>query len=318
MLHFSIIIPVKPGGYVAAIDCIRQSGIVGTSFELLCAEGRAPSRQRNLAAGEAQGEILYFLDDDACISPENCALCSDAMNDPAVAAVGGPSLTPASNGRRQRLFGYALSSVMGSGSVRNRYSSHGTVRETTEKELILCNLAIRRSVFLEMGGFDERLYPNEENELLDRIRAAGLKLLHIPDMVVQRSQRPTLSAFFRQMFAYGRGRAQQSLISGKCHPVSLIPLLFVIYLVVLPCAAVLNPLFLLPLLMYLLLVILATLQSVIANRSLLACGLLILFPCMHIANGCGLLRGLLGGVPTRCADTAIKITRIKSFDQSAW
>jgi len=275
-----------------------------------------PSRQRNLAAAEAQGEILYFLDDDSCVHPENFQRCSAVMGDPSVVVVGGPSITPASDSRWQRLFGYALSSLLGAGPVRNRYRAHGTVRETTEKELILCNLAIRRSVYLDMGGLDERLYPNEENEFMDRIRTAGLKLVHDPAMIVQRSQRSTFRAFTRQMFSYGRGRAQQSLLSGSWNPVSFAPLLFVIYLVVLPFVTPYFPLFIAPLLLYILLAVVNALESLLARRSPLSCGLLLLVPYMHVVNGCGLLFGLVTGKPERKDGADIKITRIKRFDQN--
>src|SRR6266571_2838406 len=144
---FSIIIPVKPGGYVAACEHLKKIMPDDPGYEILLAEGRAPSRQRNLAASEAGGDVLYFLDDDSLISPENLALCSAGMSDPAVAVVGGPSLTPAGDSRLQQLFGYALASVFGSGAVGNRYRACGKIRETTDKELILCNLAVRRSVF---------------------------------------------------------------------------------------------------------------------------------------------------------------------------
>lgn len=318
MPRFSIILPVKTGGYVAALDTLRQADLAGEAFEIILAEGHAPSCQRNLAAGVASGDVLYFLDDDSCIDPGNLQLCRTAMADERVAVVGGPSLTPPSDGRLQRLIGLALASVIGSGSVRNRYRSCGAVRETTEKELILCNLIIRRSVFLEMGGFDERLYPNEENELMDRIRSAGFKLLHVPLMVVQRSQRPTVLAFARQMFAYGRGRAQQTILSGSVSIVSFIPLLFNIYLLLLPFAAIIHPLFMVPLGVYVLVIVSATMYSMAATRNLETCGLLLLFPLMHVVNGCGLLRGLLGGVPAKVSDNSIKISRVKTFAATTW
>ncbi len=159
-----------------------------------------------VAAREAAGDILYFLDDDSLIHPENLALCSDGMSDPAVAVVGGPSITPAGDSWLQQLFGDALASAFGSGAVHNRYRAHGETRVTTDKELILCNLAVRRSLFIELGGFNECLYPNEENEFLERVTSAGYTLLHAPSMSVSRSQRRTLKAFIRQMFNYGRGR----------------------------------------------------------------------------------------------------------------
>ena len=204
MPSFSFIIPVKPGGFVAAIESLRRIADPASQFEVLIAEGCSPSRQRNSAVDEARGEIIYFLDDDSQVSPDCLTLCAEIMEDPTVAVAGGPSLTPSGDSLLQQLIGCALASLLGAGAVRNRYRASGVTRSTTDKELILCNLAIRRNVFIETSGFDDRLYPNEENELLDRIISRGMKLVHAPGMAVQRSQRRTLRLFIRQMFAYGR------------------------------------------------------------------------------------------------------------------
>lgn len=314
MTTFSIIIPVKRGGFVAALDSIRNVSADVEQYELLIAEGAAPSRQRNLAAATASGELLYFLDDDSLVNPDNLRLCAEVMKDAAVAVVGGPSVTPASDSPLQQLFGAALSSLLGSGAVRNRYRVYGQKRETTEKELILCNLVIRRSVFMELGGFDERLYPNEENELLDRIRSAGFKLVHNPVMYVHRSQRRSLKAFVRQMFAYGRGRAQQSLISGSFSFVSFVPLIFTLYLVFTLFSGG-NLLLLAPLLLYAALAALFAIAAICSTGRPYMLALLLIYPLMHVVNGCGLLYGLLGGKPVPLRDDRIVIRRIKEFGQ---
>ena len=320
MATFSFIIPVKPGGFIAALAALRQLQGAEHPFEILIAEGCSPSRQRNLAAREANGEIIYFLDDDALVSRECLELCARIMAEPAVAVVGGPSLTPPSDSLLQQLFGSALSSLLGAGGVRNRYRSSGVTRSTSDKELILCNLAIRRNVFLDSGGFDERLYPNEENELLDRILSQGMQLIHAPKMAIQRSQRRTLRLFVRQMFGYGRGRAQQTLIAGPGTVIGFAPLFFLLYLFLLPFVSH-NPLTLAPLFTYLVLVIIFSVAGVIASRSFTRLLLILLYPLMHIANGCGLLFGLLGGKsgPSRSGRGGeITIRRIKEFDQSTF
>jgi succinoglycan biosynthesis protein ExoA len=321
MTTYSFIIPVKPGGFIAALAPLRlleETG--GRQFEILVAEGCSPSRQRNAAAGEAKGEIIYFLDDDSIVSPDCLTICAEIMADPGVAVAGGPSLTPPNDSLLQQLFGCALSSLLGAGAVRNRYRSSGVTRITTDKELILCNLAIRRKVFIDSGGFDERLYPNEENELLDRIAAREMKLVHAPEMAVQRSQRRTLRLFVRQMFAYGRGRAQQTLIAGSGTIIGFAPLLFLLYLSLLTVLPF-SRFTLAPLLAYLSLVLGFSAASVITSGSLSRLLLIPLFPLMHISNGWGLLCGLFGGkrgVSRECESAGIAIRRVKEFGQSAW
>jgi GT2 family glycosyltransferase len=317
MPTFTFIIPVKPGGAVKALEALRQLDEKDCLFEILVAEGTKPSRQRNLAAQRSKGDILYFLDDDSQVTPDCLIQCARAFNDLSIAVAGGPSLTPDNDSRLQRLFGYALTSPFGAGAMRNRYRSIGHPRLTTEKELILCNLALRRDIFLAFGGLDERLYPNEENELLDRISAAGLALTHIPSMYVLRSQRNSVKAFARQMFSYGRGRAQQTLIAGPRALTSFIPLAFIVYLALLPMILS-APMSKIPLFAYLVLDLIFTLTALINSSDPAAFFLIILFPLMHCANGIGLLYGFLSKGHRPGSSDFVELKRIKEFGQTAW
>lgn len=289
----TIIIPVKPGGAVRALERLRSSvEYPAERFEVLVAEGCQPSRQRNLAAAEARGEILYFLDDDSLTDPGFLRRAARHFADPTVAVVGGPSLTPETDSLFQRAAGIALASPLGGGGARNRYRRTGTARATSERELILCNLAFRRELFLAMGGLDERLYPNEENELMDRIAKSGLGLCHDPELAVYRSQRPTLRAFFRQFFGYGRGRGEQTRIAGTRSVVDFLPSLLLAYLLALPLSP--SRLALLPLGVYGLAVLVSSLAGGAEKRLLPAVPwLMVLYPAMHLCYGFGFLRGLL-------------------------
>ena len=315
MSSISIIIPVKPGGYVAACQHLKKVMPDDPRYEILLAEGSAPSQQRNRAAREAVADILYFLDDDSLISPENLACCYNAMSDPAVAVVGGPSLTPDEDSWLQQLFGQALASKFGSGAVSNRYRTHGETRKTTDKELILCNLAVRRSVFIDLNGFNECLYPNEENEFMERVISAGYCLLHAPPMLVFRSQRQTLKAFIRQMFSYGRGRGQQTLITQSYSVTSFIPLFFVAYLI-LSLIYIKYLILLSPLLIYVCAALVSSLSVLKRTGRLSSLLLLGIYPLMHIVNGVGLLWGVLSGRPDPVQDSSIRIRKIKSLGES--
>lgn len=314
---FSFIIPVKPGGYVSALEALRRIDASAFCFEVLVAEGRTPSQQRNQAAYQSQGDYIYFLDDDSQLSADALQWCLAAFEDRAVAIVGGPSLTPPGDSVLQQLFGLALSSLFGAGGVRNRYRAVGLPRETNEKELILCNMVFRREDFAGFGGFDERLYPNEENELMDRIHAAGHKLVHVPEMAVYRSQRPTMKAFMRQMFAYGRGRAQQTLIAGIGSVPGFVPLFFLIYLMLLPLA-LLWSWWLLPLAAYVFLALFFSLLAIVSVKSFYPAALLLIYPVMHCCNGMGLLYGFAVGRPQPVARGVVAVRHLKTFEQTEW
>jgi hypothetical protein len=183
-----------------------------------------------------------------------------------------------------------LSSWLALASSRARYDKVGSTRLTTEKELILCNLLARRSVLLEAGGFDESLYPNEENALMDQIQKRGGKLLYDPDLVVYRRPRPTLRAFSKMLLNYGRGRAEQF----RRHPtlgsvLNFVPPLFCVYLVAAPWFGAIA---LAPLLLYSAAVILQVLVLMTKKpvaHALAAAPLIVL---THIFYGLGFWRGL--------------------------
>ena len=148
---------------------------------------------------------------------------------------GGPNLCPREATTLEHIFALVLSSWLAFGPSRSRYARVGTVRETSEKELILCNQLARRQVLLELGGFNEVLYPNEENALMDEVQKRGGKLIYDPDLIVYRRPRSNLKSFARMLMTYGRGRAEQL----RAHPTlgsapNLAPPLLLVYLVLLP------------------------------------------------------------------------------------
>ena len=310
----SIIIPVKPGGSVSALQGVRKADYPSDFLEVLVVEGALPSRQRNLAAAVSSGEILYFLDDDSRVSPGFLLRVMRHYDDPSISVAGGPSLTPDTDSHLQHSFAMLFASVIGGCGMRNRYRMTGGVRKTSDRELILCNLSFRRETFLTHGGFDERLYPNEENELLERISRDGGGLVHDPGLTVCRSQRPTLMAFCRQLYSYGRGRGEQTVLSGVIRPITFIPSIFLLYIILLPLAH--KAVYYLPLLCYLIsIVIVALYEGIMWRRPLSAALLPLVFPLFHLCYGGGMLRGVFGRGWKRPAlgTDGITIRRVKEF-----
>ncbi len=290
-MKISIIIPVKPGGSVSALLALQRLDALPDDYEVIVAEGTKPSRQRNMAAQVAGGEVLYFLDDDSAVAPDALQRLESHFANEYVAAVGGPSLTHPENSPFQRSIAYALASIFGGGGIRNRYRQHGILRETDDTELILCNLAFRRDVYLNAGGLDERLYPNEENKLIDRLITDGCKLLHDPQLTVMRSQRPTVRAFIRQMLSYGRGRAEQSLLSRSVSFKPLIPAIFFCYMLLLPFAG--SCWQFLPLFLYMAVIALNMVYASSKESFPLVCRLPLVYTLLHLCYGAGFVSGLL-------------------------
>ncbi len=230
--------------------------------------------------------------------------------------VGGPNLCPPNSPSLERVFAVVLASWLAFGPSRARYAPIGIRRETSEKELILCNLMARRDALLELDGFNEALYPNEENALMDELQKRGGKLIYDPQFAVFRRPRRTLRSFAKMLMTYGRGRAEQF----RVHPtfgsaLNFIPPLFCVYLFLLAGSAFLplksllvwvRAFSLAPIAIYVLAVVVQTLVSMPkqgAARSLAAAPLLVV---THVLYGFGFWRGLFtrlrpsdeeGGVP---------------------
>jgi succinoglycan biosynthesis protein ExoA len=152
-----------------------------------------------------------------------------------VQIVGGPNVCPPDAPDLEKIFALVLGSWIAFGPSRARYTPVGKLRDTGEKELILCNLVARRETLLELGGFNEKLYPNEENALMDEIQKRGGRLLYDTELIVHRRPRGTIKAFAKMLMTYGRGRAEQF----RVHPtfgsaLNFVPPLFCVFLVALP------------------------------------------------------------------------------------
>lgn len=295
-----------------AADFSRESGHPEAArYEVIAVSGNQPSVQRNAAVREAAGQYIYFLDNDS-IPAQDCfmRIGSFFLTHPNAAILGGPSLTPDTDTSSQKAFGHVLGSFAGTAFIRARYSSFGALRETTDRELILCNMAMRRQVFLDLGGFDERLYPNEENALMDTARAEGWTLWHDPFLRVWRSQRPSFRAFIRQLFGYGRGRAEQMRLAPLAS--NIVPFVFMLFplaVLLLAPTIVLFPDLAWAWTAYPVLSLAASLPSLRAGFRVGAKSWLGFFLC-HFCYGCGLWAGLVLPLRSRTVVARISLQRI--------
>ena len=241
--NVSIIIPARPEQIeIKAVTASKALDYPAEHLEIIVARGKHPSIQRNAALIAAGGDLIYFLDDDSVPEPKNLRRIIGHFSDPDVKMVGGPNICPADAPPLEQVFAMVLASWVAFGPSRARYTPVGSVRETSEKELILCNLVARREALTELGGFDEKLYPNEENALMDQLQDAGGKLLYNAQMVVHRRPRHSLKAFAKMVMTYGRGRAEQFRVNPTMGSApNFVPPLFVAYLVLLPLILWLTP-----------------------------------------------------------------------------
>lgn len=209
---FSVVVPVLDGGSnferclaglagsefrdyeLIVVDDGSTDGSAGLAAaygaRIMRSAGRAgPGASRNLGAAHARGEHLFFLDAD-------CEVHADTL--------GRVATVLQAKGSPDAVFGsYDDAPAAGGLVARFRNLHHHWVHQhgRPEAETFWAGCgAVRRSVFLEVGGFDGELFPRpsiEDIELGYRLRERGFTVRLCPAIQVKHLKRWTLAGMIR-------------------------------------------------------------------------------------------------------------------------
>lgn len=329
-LKITIIIPHRIGENIEnTLEWVYLSNYPKEYIEIFQAEGTHPTVQRNECIKQSSGDIIYFIDNDSIISPDNILEAVKIFeNDENVAIVGGPAIHSI-NSKIEMYIDKCMRSYYAVGPIANRYSIDNVdIKDGSDRDVILCNLFIKRKVLFEVGLFNESLYPNEENALIDKILSLGYKLIYNPKIIIKRPPRANLREYIKMLINYGRGRFEQLFRDfNKKNLIFTLPSLFTGYILLIPIVMILYLyikdyiifIYFIPLLLYILItfiygIIYAFMDIGIINKI----NGFFIYPFMffitHFSYGLGFFYGLIRIISGFKRVAKFYVKKLKSFD----
>ncbi|MCE5230357.1 glycosyltransferase [bacterium] len=228
-MDLSVVIPVRnrPDGIRRAIEAVLRGGFDRSRFEFIVIDNGSTDdtarvaaaagarvisepvpnrcRARNRGAEAASGRWLAFIDSDCVPEPGWLTSLSRAIADadphPKRALIAGPVL-PA-----------PPSSPVEAYIAKRRWVDQEKFltpgRRFSPPFAATANLAIRRDVYLHLGGLDPDLATaGEDADFCWRAAEAGYELHYEPNASIVHYHRATLSGLCRQSYEYGIGNAE--------------------------------------------------------------------------------------------------------------
>ncbi len=253
----------------------------------------------NLGVAAANGNIIARMDAHAVPSAGYIRRCVEVIQQDHAGVVGMPCrVISASDGTVARAIAGAVSHPFGIGDAKYRLSEGGALQEPVDTVAFAC---FRKSLWKELGGFNEALLTNEDYDFNYRVRRSGQEVILDRSGHCDYFARGTLKALAAQYFRYGGWKAAMiRLQPGSIKPRHLVAPLFVLSIISLLLAGFFWPpawwLLLIELTFYLLLAVFAGWQA--ARKAGGGLGMTLIMPgvfgTIHLTWGSSFLLRLCG------------------------
>lgn len=254
----------------------------------------------NLGIAAAKGSVIARMDAHAAPSDGYIRRCVEVLGSGNAGVVGMPCLVRAgADTLVARAIAAAVSHPFGIGDAKYRLPAGGPPQESVDTVAFAC---FRKSLWTELGGFNEALLTNEDYDFNYRVRQSGR------DVILDRGghcdyfARTTIGKLAAQYWRYGRWKAQMvRLQPGSIKLRHLVAPVFVLSLIVLALLAVFwapaRWLLLAELTVYLFAALAAGWHTTRrTDRGSFGLGLLmpLVFATIHLSWGTSFLLGLIG------------------------
>lgn len=168
----------------------------------------------NLGIAHARGEIVVRMDAHSLPSPNYVRRCVELLGESNAAVVGMPwRISAGAETLMAHAIALAVAHPFGIGDAKYRASA------LSGQQLVdtVPFGAFHKTLWQELGGFNEHLFANEDYDFNYRVRTRGGQVLLDTAAHCQYFARPTLKELSRQYFRYGYWKAQMV----KLHPRSI-------------------------------------------------------------------------------------------------
>lgn len=250
---------------------------------------RIQSEAWNKGVAQSRGDVVGIVSAHSTLAPNYVSKAVEVLQRTKADMVGGPVRAQSENFIGE-VIAVAMSTPFGVGGANFRYTD-----KELETDTVFMGLC-RRDMYMRIGGFDEEMIRNQDDELSYRLTRNGGKIVCSPLIRSEYFSRSTLPSLWKQYYQYGYYKVR---VLQK-HPRQMrlrqfVPFAFVLALIVsalLAFISLLRPLSWMIPAIYILANLLASLYTA-ASRGWKYLPLLpIVFAILHLSYGLGFLAGL--------------------------
>lgn len=201
-LHIIIVDDRSTDGTRLATESWKRAH-AGVSMTLIDGPGRGAGPAMNAGIRRADADIIVRLDGHCLPDPDYIERSLEMLALPDAGVVGGVwKIAPAGGSVTARGIAAVLSHPLGSGGADYRRPPAPGDHRVREVDTVPFG-TFHKSVWAEVGEFDESLARNQDYDFNYRVRLSGRKVLLNPAIVSVYKARGTLSSLARQYFDYG-------------------------------------------------------------------------------------------------------------------
>lgn len=225
----SIVIPVRneEAFMEQCIASLKQLAYPSDSLEVIFADAQSTDRTteiarshgmtvvdnpglkisagRNAGFAAARGDVIAFTDADCLFDQEWVAEAVEHLRSGDIGGIGGTTRVPSD----QDDFGKGVGVVFGLAGIAGGTVHFGQLEEVRPADdLPGCNAFYRREALETVMPTNTDLFSNEDVEMNAELCSKGVRLLLVPNVVVDHYKRSDPGRFWKQMYVFAIGRLQ--------------------------------------------------------------------------------------------------------------